>query len=57
MTLLIPVDKATSLGVRPIVSRDEALQAINSMSGKSEALPADWKLFRSASFTKTHWSF
>ncbi len=44
MTLLIPVDKAMSLGVRPIVSRDEALQAINSMSGKSEALPADWKL-------------
>lgn len=44
MTLLIPVDRARELGVRPVVSRDEAKAAIASMSGKAESLPADWKL-------------
>ncbi len=44
MTLLIPVDRAKEMGVRSIVSRDEALKAIDSMAGKAESLPADWKL-------------
>lgn len=44
MTLLIPVDRAREMGVRSIVSRDEAMKAINSMSGRAESLPADWKL-------------
>ena len=44
MTLLIPVQKASELGVRPIVSKDEAQKAINSMSGKVEPSPSDWKL-------------
>lgn len=44
MTLMIPVDRAIEMGVRAIVSRDEALKAINSMSGRVESMPADWKL-------------
>ncbi len=44
MTLLIPVDRAKEMGVRSIVSRDEALKAIDGMAGKAESLPADWKL-------------
>ena len=44
MTLLIPVNKASELGVRSIVSKDEAQKAINSMSSRMEPVPADWKL-------------
>ena len=44
MTLMIPVDRAIEMGVRAIVSRDEALKAINSMSGRVESMPADWTL-------------
>ena len=44
MTLLIPVDKAGELGVRAVVSSQEAQKAIASMSGKPDPLPADWKL-------------
>lgn len=40
MTLLIPVDRAREMGVRSIVSKDEAMKAINSMSGRAESLPA-----------------
>ena len=44
MTLLIPVNKACELGVRSIVTKDEAQKAINSMSSRMEPVPADWKL-------------
>lgn len=44
MTLLIPVDKAGELGMRAVVSSQEAQKAIASMSGKPDPLPADWKL-------------
>ena len=44
MTLLIPVDRATELGVRAVVSSQEAQKAIGSMAGKPDPLPADWKL-------------
>ena len=44
MTLLIPVNKACELGVRSIVTKDEAQKAINSMSSRMDPVPADWKL-------------
>jgi len=43
MTILIPVAKATTLGMRPVVSKKEALEAINSITSKAIACPSDWK--------------
>jgi CarD family transcriptional regulator len=44
MTIMVPVDKAEGLGIRPIVPKDEALKALELMSENYEPIPSDWKL-------------
>jgi CarD family transcriptional regulator len=44
MTIMVPVDKARGLGIRPIVPRDEALRAIELIGEDYEPIPSDWKL-------------
>ncbi|MDR0448306.1 MAG: CarD family transcriptional regulator [Treponema sp.] len=44
MTILVPVDKAEGLGIRPIVPRDEALRALELIGEEYEPIPSDWKL-------------
>ena len=44
MTIMVPVDKATGLGIRPIVGKDEALKALELISEAYEPIPSDWKL-------------
>ncbi len=44
MTVMAPVDKADELGIRPIVSEQEARAAIDLMSQEYEPIPSDWKL-------------
>ena len=43
MTVSIPVDKIEDSGVRPIVSKEIALQALDSISAKYEPVAVDWK--------------
>jgi len=44
MTIMVPVDKAFELGIRPTVSRDEAQKALALISEDFEPIPSDWKL-------------
>ncbi|MCL2008596.1 MAG: CarD family transcriptional regulator [Treponema sp.] len=44
MTIMVPVDKAHGLGIRPIVPRDEALKALELIGEDYEPVPSDWKL-------------
>ena len=44
MTIMVPVDKATELGIRPTVSRDEAQKALDLISEDYEPIPSDWKM-------------
>ncbi|MCR4789665.1 MAG: CarD family transcriptional regulator [Treponemataceae bacterium] len=44
MTVMIPVDKADELGLRAIVSSDEAEAAIEMMGQDYEPITTDWKL-------------
>jgi len=44
MTVMVPVDKADSLGIRPIVPRKEAQRALALLSEEHEPVTADWKL-------------
>jgi CarD family transcriptional regulator len=44
MTIMVPVDKAVGLGIRPIVSKDEAFKALELISEDYEPIPSDWKL-------------
>jgi CarD family transcriptional regulator len=44
MTIMVPVDKALDLGIRAIVSREEALRALELISEDYEPIPSDWKL-------------
>jgi len=44
MTIMVPVDKAVILGIRPLVSRDEANKALAYLSEDYEPIPSDWKL-------------
>ena len=44
MTIMVPVDKAVSLGIRPTVSRDEAMKALELISEDYEPIPSDWKM-------------
>lgn len=44
MTIMVPVDKAEGLGIRPIVHRDEALRALELIGEDYEPIPSDWKL-------------
>jgi CarD family transcriptional regulator len=44
MTIMVPVDKAQGLGIRPIVPKDEALRALELIGEEYEPIPSDWKL-------------
>ena len=44
MTVMVPVDKARELGIRPIVHKDEAQKALNFISAEYAPIPSDWKL-------------
>jgi CarD family transcriptional regulator len=44
MTIMVPVDKAAELGIRPTVSRDEANKALELISEDYEPIPTDWKM-------------
>jgi CarD family transcriptional regulator len=44
MTIMVPVNKVESLGIRPIVPKDEALKALELISEEYDPIPADWKL-------------
>ena len=44
MTVMVPVDKSDSLGIRPIVPRKEAQKALALLSEEHEPVTADWKL-------------
>jgi CarD family transcriptional regulator len=44
MTVMVPVDKADQLGIRPIVGRKEAQKALAILAEEHEPVTADWKL-------------
>lgn len=44
MTIMAPVEKAEELGIRAIVSADEANKALELISQDFEPIPSDWKL-------------
>jgi CarD family transcriptional regulator len=44
MTIMVPVDKAGELGIRPTVSRDSALKALELIGQDYEPAPSDWKM-------------
>ncbi|MDR2543294.1 MAG: CarD family transcriptional regulator [Treponema sp.] len=44
MTIMVPVDKAISLGIRPTVSKDEATKALDLLSEEYDPIPTDWKM-------------
>ena len=44
MTVMVPVDKALELGLRPIVSQGESQKALKLISEGYEPVTADWKL-------------
>src|SRR5215471_17645844 len=44
MTIMVPVDKAVELGIRPAVSRDEAQKALELIGEDYEPIPSDWKM-------------
>jgi CarD family transcriptional regulator len=44
MTVMVPVDKADGLGIRPIVDRKESAKALKLVSDTYEPVPTDWKM-------------
>jgi len=44
MTIMMPVDKADELGIRPIVGKKESQKALRLIAEKYEPVTADWKL-------------
>jgi CarD family transcriptional regulator len=44
MTVMVPVERADELGIRPIVDKREAHKALKLISEDYEPIPADWKL-------------
>lgn len=44
MIVMVPVEKAEELGIRSIVSSEEAEKAVNSLSDDFEPITSDWKL-------------
>ncbi|AEF81063.1 CarD family transcriptional regulator [Leadbettera azotonutricia] len=44
MTIMVPMNNAETLGIRPIVAKDEALKALELLSEAYEPIPSDWKL-------------
>ena len=44
MTVMVPVDRADELGIRPIVDRRESAKALKLVSDSYEPVPTDWKM-------------
>lgn len=44
MIVMVPVKNAEMLGIRPIVSAEDALKALESLSDEIEPVTSDWKL-------------
>lgn len=44
MTVMVPVDKAQELGIRPIVDKNEAERALDFIAEEYAPIPTDWKL-------------
>ncbi len=44
MVVLVPVNKAEELGIRAVVTAEEAEKALNSLSDDFEPITSDWKL-------------
>ena len=44
MTIMVPVERVDELGIRAIVSEEEALKALELISEEFEPIPSDWKL-------------
>ncbi len=44
MTVMIPVDNVDDIGIRSIVSTDEAMKALESITGAYEPVTVDWKV-------------
>jgi len=44
MTIMVPVDKAAELRIRAIVSKDEAMKALELLSEDFDPIPTDWKI-------------
>jgi CarD family transcriptional regulator len=44
MTIMVPVEKAETLGIRPIVPKDEAQKALDLIGEDYDPIPSDWKL-------------
>ena len=44
MVVMVPVDNAVNLGIRQIVSKEEAEEALNLLSDEFEPITSDWKL-------------
>ncbi|MDR2534990.1 MAG: CarD family transcriptional regulator [Treponema sp.] len=44
MTIMVPVNKAENLGIRPIVVEEDAQKALELIGEAYEPIPSDWKL-------------
>ncbi|MBN2652901.1 MAG: CarD family transcriptional regulator [Spirochaetales bacterium] len=44
MTVMIPVEKTEELGVRPIISREQALKAFETLKNPDASSTSDWKI-------------
>ncbi|MGP1521776.1 MAG: CarD family transcriptional regulator [Treponema sp.] len=44
MTIMVPVDRCTELGIRAIVLAEEALEALKTIGEDFEPITSDWKL-------------
>ncbi len=44
MTVMVPVNKTEELGIRPIVSKEESLEALKLLTLDYEPVTADWKM-------------
>lgn len=44
MTIMVPVDKAEELGIRPVISKNSASKALKTLSEDDDAVITDWKL-------------
>jgi CarD family transcriptional regulator len=44
MTIMVPVEKAEGLGIRPIVPEEDAQKALDLIGQDYDPIPSDWKL-------------
>jgi len=44
MTVMVPVENAQNIGIRPIVTEHEAKDALESITGTYEPVTVDWKI-------------